>query len=112
MRRFLFAGTVAFALVALAACVEEPSGPGLGAKLTEAERADCLDHGGKPGRGGLLGNEVCYRPTPDAGKSCRKASDCSGHCQADSRTCSPVTPQFGCFEFLDDSGQKLGLCVD
>lgn len=112
MRMAFLAGLAALTLTALAACVEEPAGPGPGTALTEAERADCLDHGGKPGRGGMLGNEVCYRPTPDAGKSCTKASQCSGHCQADSRTCSPVTPQFGCFEFLDETGQKVGLCVD
>lgn len=68
--------------------------------------------GGKVGRGGLLPDEVCFLPEPDAGKTCTKKTDCEGMCLADTRTCSPVTPMFGCFEFLDETGQKVGICID
>ncbi|WP_430463111.1 hypothetical protein [Tabrizicola sp.] len=101
------------ALVALAACVEEPepSGP-VGVALSAAERTECLAKGGSVGRGGLMPNELCILPNPDAGKACNKAGDCLGHCMAETRTCSPVSPQFGCFEMLMEDGQKAGLCVD
>ena len=98
----------------LAACVEEPANPPgpETVKLSEAERTQCRAEGGTVGRGGLLPNEVCFRPTPDAGKACTKASECSGQCMADTMTCSKVTPQFGCFEMMSEEGQKVGLCVD
>lgn len=113
MRKFLVIAALA-ALAGLAGCVEEtvtPSGPE-GVKLSAAERTACLAKGGTVGRGGLMPNEICITPNPDAGKACTKASDCSGHCMAETRTCSPVTPQFGCFEMLMEDGQKAGLCVD
>ncbi len=98
---------LALALLGLAACQTDAPGVGpQGPVLTMAEQADCRDHGG------MVGGEICYKPTPDGGQSCRKASDCSGACMADTRTCSKVTPQFGCFELLDDRGQKVGLCID
>lgn len=98
------------AVLALGACVEEP--PTEGKRLSDADRAECLLKGGTVGRGGLLPDEVCFRPEPDAGKSCAKAADCSGVCFADTRTCSPVSPMFGCYEFLDETGQTVGICID
>ena len=100
------------AALALAACqTDAPVGPA-GDVLSGAETVECGNQGGTVGRGGMLGSEICFMPTPDAGKVCVTALDCSGRCMADTRTCSAVTPQFGCFEFLDDAGQKVGLCVD
>jgi hypothetical protein len=105
---------IAFLTLGLAACVDEgdaASDPEA-VKLSDADRAQCLAQGGTVGRGGLLPDEVCFRPTPDAGKACTKAGDCSGQCMADTMTCSKVTPQFGCFEMMTEDGQKVGLCVD
>lgn len=102
----------ALAALALTACVEEPLTGPEGKPLTDAERTECLMQGGTVGRGGLLPDEVCFRPEPDAGKSCTKKSDCAGMCLAETNTCSKVTPMFGCFEFLDESGQKVGICID
>lgn len=100
-------------MLALAACVAEAQGDGTkGRALDEAERAACLAQGGTVGRGGLLPDELCFRPTPDAGKACTRASDCEGPCMADTMTCSEVTPVFGCYEFMDDQGRKSGICVD
>jgi hypothetical protein len=100
------------AALLLASCVEEPpTGPQEKA-LTKAERAECLMQGGTVRPGGRLQDEVCFLPEPDAGKSCTRKTDCTGMCLAESRTCSPVTPLFGCFEFLDDAGQKAGICID
>lgn len=101
--------TLAFVL---AGCTEEPPVLPEGKPLSAAERAECLAAGGSVGRGGMLPDEVCYRPLKDAGKACTKASDCEGVCLAESRTCSEVTPLFGCYEFLDGQGRQLAICVD
>ncbi len=104
------------AALALAACVEAPpTGPQgelPGKPLGKAERAECLMQGGTVGRGGLLPDEVCFLPQPDAGKACTKKTDCIGQCPADDGTCAPVTPMFGCFEYLDEAGKKVGICID
>lgn len=103
---------VVIAALALGACVEElPVGP-QGKPLTPAERAECVMKGGEVGRGGLLPDELCFLPQADAGKACEKESDCQGMCLADTRTCSPVTPMFGCFQFLDETGRTVGICID
>ncbi len=108
MQKFLISCLL---ILPLAGCVEEPTGP-QGKALSAAERTECLAKGGSVGRGGLLPDEICFLPQPDAGKSCTKQSDCEGTCLADTRTCSKVTPIFGCFEFLDETGQKVGICID
>jgi hypothetical protein len=60
---------------------------------------------------GLVG-PTCAMPTPDAGKSCKKASDCSESCLGETMTCSKIKPLFGCYEVVMEDGQKVGLCVD
>jgi hypothetical protein len=97
----MFMALVATAGV-LSACQPETEGTAAGSA------PDCP--GGQVVRG--FAGPVCVKPTPDAGMSCSKATDCSGVCLADSRTCSAQTPMLGCFDFLDEAGQKLGLCVD
>ena len=100
------------ALVALGACRPEAAEDPQGLTLTETARAECQAGGGSVGRGGLMEREICFTPTPDAGKSCSRASECSGHCLAETRTCSTLEPNLGCFDFLDDKGQVQGICVD
>jgi len=100
------------AALALTACVEEPPAVPQGKPLGDVARAECLMKGGTVGRSGRLPDEICILPEPDAGKACTKKADCAGMCLADTRTCSPVTPLFGCFEFLDETGQKVGICID
>lgn len=112
----------ALSLALLAACTpEEPAGTNSAvmptessilAPMTQVERAARLAGGGWVERNGLANAEVCFKPTPDAGKSCSKASDCSTFCNAESRTCAPLTPQFGCFQILNDAGQPTGICID
>lgn len=99
-------------LMALAACQpDKPDGPP-DTSMSAADRAECEAAGGSVGRGGLLPDEICYKPTPDAGKACKTADDCSGFCLAETMTCSKVTPQFGCFDFIDAAGAKQSICVD
>lgn len=55
---------------------------------------------------------TCLHTTRDAGKSCRKQSDCEGLCLARSRTCAPVKPLFGCNPILQEDGTEATLCID
>ncbi|VDC27300.1 hypothetical protein [Pseudogemmobacter humi] len=109
MARIWIGMALAFALVG---CVEEPPGVRQGKTLSPAERAECLAAGGSVGRGGLLPDEICFRPLKDAGKVCTKATDCEGVCLASTRTCSKVEPMSGCYELLDGQGRQLAICVD
>ena len=107
MKRFV----LILAGLLLASCVAPPSGQ-QGEVLSDAERAECLMQGGKVGRGGLLPDELCFRPETDGGMACTRKTDCSGVCLAETNTCSKVTPLFGCFEFLDETGAKAQICID
>lgn len=111
MRKTCILAVMLLSLAGLVACVEDavPTG-GPGPTLTDADRADCTDHGGTVVTG--FAGPTCAKATPDAGKSCKKASDCSGSCMTDTMTCSKITPQFGCYEVVMEDGQKAGLCVD
>lgn len=81
---------------------------------TEAEVTaffeDCVSQGGQPLIGGF-GQAACEKPSPDAGKACTQDADCEGFCLADSKTCSPLSPQFGCFDVLPN-GNRATICVD
>lgn len=55
---------------------------------------------------------VCYKDQPDANQSCRAEGDCAGFCLARSRTCSPVTPFFGCHQVLSRAGLPQTVCVE
>lgn len=83
-----------------------------GPVLSAEERAECLAAGGRIGSGGLFPGELCFRPTTDAGQACSRASDCEGFCLAETRTCAPVTPIFGCTAILNEDGQEITLCMD
>lgn len=113
MNRAVFA-TVLALIVALGAT----SGPVLAQDAgapPETESA-CAVAGGRWERGGLGGQYTCFLPTPDAGKACRAAEDCSGFCLlesgAETGTCSAETPMFGCFAYVDLDGAEVTLCID
>lgn len=99
----VFVTSVVLAM-ALAACTPEP-GPDMG-----IPGGGCLEQGGTVVTG--MAGPTCAKPTPDAGKSCSRASDCSGFCLGETMTCSPVTPMFGCYEVVTETGQKASVCVD
>lgn len=112
LRRMAAAILSLAAAAALASCVADDAGGPQGKTLTEAERADCLMRGGTTGTGGLFPDELCFMPMQDAGKSCTKAGDCDGICLAEAKTCSTVSPIFGCYDYLDEQGRIVGICVD
>nr|WP_321508414.1 hypothetical protein [uncultured Celeribacter sp.] len=79
----------------------------------EAQRRACEAKGGEFRAAGMAGLMTCFTTPPDAGKSCRKSSDCSSNtCLARSGTCAPISPLFGCNDLLDAEGRRGTLCVD
>jgi hypothetical protein len=81
-------------------------------KLLDTEaRAACEAAGGYVGRG-IGPDELCIRPTGDAGKACTTNADCETFCLADTATCGEWTPLFGCHDVLVGEGQSVAICVD
>lgn len=76
------------------------------------EQLACEAKGGIWSATGASPLRTCLQPTRDAGKSCRKQSDCDGLCLARSRTCAPVKPLFGCNPILQEDGTEATLCID
>ncbi len=98
-------------VVLLAGCQVEEAGSGNIPGTEGDARRQCEADGGQYGPGGF-GGPTCVRNTPDAGKACSQASDCTGFCLAESRTCSPKTPFFGCHTLLVENGQEVEICID
>lgn len=109
MRRLAVLGLAA--LLALSACREGAEEPPLSDPLAEATTA-CTRSGGTMMAAGMARGMVCIYDTRDAGKQCRRGSDCEGDCLARSGTCAPARPLFGCNEILMDSGARATLCRD
>jgi len=78
---------------------------------TKAQVA-CEKKGGTWDVAGKSGAKTCFKRTRDAGKQCRKQSNCESVCLARSGTCAPIKPLFGCNEILQDDGRRVTLCVD
>ena len=97
MRRFV--GLIA-AVVVLASCHPEGGQP--------VEDINCA--GGVAVTG--LAGRTCAMPTPDAGKSCSDNAECSTICLAETRTCAPTSPYFGCFATMEGGKPGPELCVD
>lgn len=104
-------------LAGVSACKPAPENPypgaeNFGPQLLERLRGQCEGQGGRFAKGGANGALVCHTIPPDAGKSCRRKSDCSTQCLARSQTCAPVAPLFGCNEVLTEEGARVTLCID
>ncbi|HBD91673.1 MAG: hypothetical protein A2092_13430 [Rhodobacteraceae bacterium GWE1_64_9] len=86
--------------------------PAVPAVLKTEEQVACERRGGSwspvPGSSA----RSCVNRTRDAGKSCRKRSDCEGECLARSRSCAPIRPLFGCNDILQADGRQVTLCID
>lgn len=101
---------VLLALVLLAAaCVPVDPRP---TALSPTERANCEARGGFVAVAGFSANEFCAELLPDAGQACRGPSDCTGYCDAQTRTCSTHANPYGCYSYLDADGQVVEICVD
>ncbi|MBL4927753.1 hypothetical protein [Fuscibacter oryzae] len=76
------------------------------------EEAACRKKGGQWAKVGKGAGQTCVQRTRDAGKECKKASQCEGLCLARSGTCAPIAPLFGCNEILQNDGSRVTLCID
>lgn len=101
---------MALGLIALAGCQPPETTPQ--PIHIPTDKSACVAQGGTYERGGLSRHYTCIMPTPDGGKSCSTSTQCSGTCLAQTRSCSKVTPMFGCYSFLDNSGKEVSICVD
>ena len=91
-------------------CVETEEASPFGL-LTDEEALACEADGGNIGFGGSVG-EVCTRPSPDAGKSCTRSSQCTSYFDAETSTCAATDYGYGCYSYLDESGSALSICVN
>ncbi|MEM6635347.1 MAG: hypothetical protein AAF667_05585 [Pseudomonadota bacterium] len=92
--------------------MEEDEGPVIGQSLVAQQQEACEDQGGRFAGGPREGTQVCYLPNADANEPCSNATDCDGLCLARSRSCSPVTPIFGCVEILLAGGLPVTQCFE
>jgi hypothetical protein len=102
-------------LFCLAGCIAEDTeyyGPYKLEKMSKVERTDCLAKGGEVYVGGIFPTELCALPTPDAGKSCKRAADCEGFCQSSTQTCSSSYMGSGCYDYLNEEGEPGSICID
>lgn len=99
------------ALLLIAACTEVEKDP-IPGQMTEREKTACLKFGGKTGwSSGMFEppEEYCVMPAADEGKSCRKESDCSVVCLAETKTCGTF---YGAGEYsvMNDDGEvEVGM---
>ena len=54
----------------------------------------------------------CAAPTRDAGKACTSSPQCETLCLAETGTCAPYLPYFGCHETLENGKGGQTVCVD
>jgi len=106
-----FLATVCLVLV-LGSCDEDAPSQSAFPDTLNTEREACESTGGRWGAAANKGSFVCYRTLPDANKSCTNSNQCRGSCLARSRTCTPVTPFYGCNEVLNASGLPQTVCVE
>lgn len=115
MSAFLRSITLVLCLFALAACQEDSASDAESASifpdLIGEQRAQCEKDGGRWGKAPGDGTFACFKTLSDANKPCSRESDCKGLCLARSRTCSPVTPFFGCNEVLGSNGLRQTRCL-
>lgn len=103
---------VAMLVFALAGCQDDTAPGPAHYDLFAAQQAACVSRGGQFARAGMAGGYTCFHTPRDAGQMCAKASDCESACLARTRSCAPITPIFGCFDVLGESGRPARLCVD
>jgi hypothetical protein len=82
------------------------------AVVLSPEAVKCAKSGGTWAGVGKSGAQACVTQTRDAGKSCRKQTQCEGLCLARSGTCAPITPLFGCNDIFQADGRRVTLCID
>lgn len=104
---------VALFLAGFSGCQPKPPEPATpGPETFLRQQQACEKSGGRWGEGQTPGFYLCYRTTRDAGKSCKRKSDCQGQCLAPSQSCAPFTPLLGCYDVLNSAGIRESACLD
>ncbi len=92
---------------------------GAAAETPTPDDKACANSGGHIERFGKAQWPYCVKPSPDAGKACRKKSDCLGECLVpDGSPAGPGQcqardePMRGCFSSLDNEGKARSICID
>lgn len=99
MRIAYFAGVVT--LMVLAGCQPEATpSPLASMNCGEAKLVDTAK------------GQRCVKPMADAGKVCTTNNQCSLMCLAETGTCAPYLPYFGCHEVLINGKGGQTVCVD
>ena len=122
MRRLLL---VALSGLAIAGCTPtETAAPQSGGQsfpreLAAADRAACLQNGGRVERRGRLQAETCIHPFADAGKACTDSAQCAGKCVSSGNSTDAVAGQcqaddhlFGCYSEIRGGKSVNTICVD
>ena len=108
--------TVVLMMVVLLSCDEDsgsaPASDSIFPDLMNEQRESCERRGGRWGPAANKTTFVCYQTLPDANQTCKTGRDCQGFCLSRSRTCSPVTPFYGCHEVLSNSGLPQTVCIE
>ncbi len=98
------------AALVLGSCTPAPDAPRV-SPFWSQERQACVREGNRWGKGGLLGQEMCFTQYNDGGKACTASSQCEGQCDAVSLQCTAGF-SFGCQSYLDDDGAVVSICID
>lgn len=104
-RKILMLGAGLLMAGVLASCMTKEE------QVLAQQKVECLEAGGRWGRGGILALQQCFPNYSDGGKSCNRDSDCQGMCMADTRSCSQ-TFSYGCLSYLNDEGKVEEICID
>lgn len=100
----------------LSACDEDGPGSETSESLfpdaTQEQQKACERKGGRWGPAKVDGFFVCYRDFSDANEPCQTSDQCQGQCLARSRTCTPVSPLYGCYEVISSGGFRQTVCVE
>lgn len=99
-------------ILLLPACVADDTAPPDRPQMSQADQDACTGRGGIVSIAGMLGGQFCAEPLPDAGQACTRASDCTGLCMSETRTCQTHANPFGCNSFLDENGDIQTICAD
>ena len=124
-----FEHTPADQQIMLAIELEEPCGdPELRQAYPDCIQAQdeesCVAAGGAWGPVGLYPEPVCQCPTGQGDCRCTRQTDCLSACIAEftggmfecegvvEGRCSPVSLTLGCFCWIDENGEAMGICAD
>ncbi|WP_336986683.1 hypothetical protein [Altererythrobacter aquiaggeris] len=105
--------------VVVAVADDMPGPRGIPDGFSQSAKAACEAGNGNYQRAGRAGRYNCITPYADAGKVCRAANECEGQCRVELDApedapgkCQADSNRFGCYGFISETGERVGICVD